>query len=95
MVMMPAMVPYLLHVGPWTYQEAQLLWKEAMRVVDRVEMVPAGRRVSTDFHPFHTTHRETGQDRAYGAHRPRNDVFRKWLERQLYPHLGQQVDAYV
>ena len=95
MKMIPAMVPYLLQVGQWTYQEAQLFWKEASRVVDRVEMVPSGKRISTSLSAFQPARRETGHEKNGVSYRSGNDAFRKWMERQLFPHLGQLVDAYI
>lgn len=92
---MPAMVPYLLQIGQATYQEAQLFWKELTRPVDRVEMLPPGRRISTFMNPFHPARREIPQERNGYYPRAGNDGIRKLLEKQLFPHLGQLVDAYV
>jgi len=93
-MMMPAMVPYLLHVGQATYHEAQLFWKEVTRVVDRVEMLPSGQRISTSMSAFQPGRRETVYERN-GESRAGNEAIRKMLERKLFPHLGQLVDAYI
>ena len=93
--MIPAMVPYLLHVGQWTSQEAQHFWRETMQVVHRVEMLPSGKRISTSLSAFQPWRREAGPEKSGLLHQPGNNVLRKLLERQLFPHLGQQVDTYV
>lgn len=93
--MIPAMVPYLLHVGPWAYQEAQQFWKEAVRAVDRVEMIPSGKRISTSMNSFQPARRDAGMEKTGPSPRHGNLLFRKAMERQLFPHLGRQVDAYV
>ncbi len=95
MRMLPPMVPYLLQMGHLTYQDVQLYWKEANKVVERVEMVSSGKGISSWLTHFYRLRHGNGTEKGYPGARQTDDVFRRVVERQLYPHLGQHVDGYI
>ncbi|OUM89317.1 MAG: hypothetical protein BAA01_03605 [Bacillus thermozeamaize] len=94
--MLPPMVPYLMQTGHLTYQDVQLYWREANKAVERVEMVPSGKGISSWLTQLYLLRRDTaGYEKGTAHARHPDDLFRRTVERQLYPHLGQHVDGYI